>query len=103
MPGAHRANDVRFCGGKTRVINQSTVFVNDKLWAVKGDIVGNHGGAGYLKPVYGPKNVYVENKLIIVAVGDSASAKDRRRHPPGPVNPKGHSNDTIIYGGAAGA
>ena len=36
--GAHRQDDLRTCGAKTVVVGQSSVFVNNKLWAVEGDI-----------------------------------------------------------------
>jgi hypothetical protein len=99
MPGVHRQDDSRFCGATTVVSGQSSVFVNNKLWAVEGDL--NTHGAGQLVPVYGPKNVYVENKLVICAVGDK-SEPDDYPHPPGNPDPKGHSMDVVVYGGAAG-
>lgn len=102
MPGAHRNYDVRRCGGTTEVINQSTVFVNDLLWAVDGDPCKGHGGGGLCKPIYGALNVWVEDKLIIVAVGDTAYNADNLTHLPGEVDPTGHSTDTWIYDGGAG-
>lgn len=100
MPGVHRNNDSRKCGARTRVVGQSTVFINGKLCAVDGD-PNSHGG-GNLKPVYGAKNVYIEDKRIICALGDTAYNEDRHDHPPGPTDPLGHSNDVIVYGGASG-
>jgi hypothetical protein len=94
MPGAHRHDDSRFCGALTVVTNQSTVFVEDKLWAVKGD--PNSHVAGNLIPKFGALNVYIEDKLIIVAVGDTA-ASDLLGHTPGPVDPKTASGTTFSY------
>jgi hypothetical protein len=99
MPGAHRDNDSRFCGASTQVIGQSTVFVNNKLWAVEGDIC-THGN-GLLYAVYGAKNIYVENKLIICAVGDRATP-DNLGHPAPPTDPLSSSTDTTVYDGASG-
>lgn len=68
MPPAHRKGDLRACGATTVVVGQSTVFVNDKLWAVKDD--PNTHAAGGLIP--SGKNVYIEDKLIIVHRPDHA-------------------------------
>ena len=66
--GAHRQDDLRTCGAKTVVVGQSSVFVNNKLWAVEGDV--NTDGEGQL--IAGGKTVYVENKLVIVHAPDDA-------------------------------
>lgn len=104
MPGAHRNQDSRFCGAKTTVTGQSTVTVNGRLWAVENDY-DTHCQEGNLQAVYGAKNVKIEGKLVICAVGDSA-APDHAGcivlHPTGATNPLGHSNDVSVYGGAAG-
>jgi uncharacterized Zn-binding protein involved in type VI secretion len=42
LPKAHRDGDRRACDGHTKVVEQSTVFVNGKLWAVKGSKEGDH-------------------------------------------------------------
>lgn len=103
MPGCHRESDNRKCGAITKVIGQSSVFVNDKLWAVDGDPDdGTHGGGAFCKPIYGALNVFVENKLVICALGDTTYNPDGYQHPPGESDPKGHSFDTIVYGGAGG-
>jgi hypothetical protein len=74
MPyGAHRNGDSRTCGASTVVDNQTTVFVNDRLWAVEGDI--NSHGDGALVPVTGD-TVYVEGKLVIVHGPDNAFPDD---------------------------
>jgi hypothetical protein len=100
IPGVHRNGDKRFCGASTIVEGQSTVFANGRLISVDGD--PNTHEEGRNKPVYGAKNVYIEGKLIICAVGDSVYGSDLRLHPEGPANPLGHSLDVIVYGGGAG-
>ena len=95
MPGAHRNGDSRFCGAKTTVLNQSTVFVNSKLWAVEGD-PETHGN-GNLDAVYGAKNVYIEGKKVIVALGDEGEADDQE-HPKGATNPSQSSTNVFAYG-----
>lgn len=104
MPGAHRDTDSRFCGATTKVTGQSTVKVNNLLWAVEGDL-DDHCDQGALIASYGAKNVYIEGKLVICAMGDSA-ASDKEgcevEHPPSATKPKGHSNDVVVYGGGAG-
>ena len=99
MPGVHRNGDSRFCGATTTVTGQSTVRVNGKLWAVEGD-PSSHG-AGNLQSVYGAKNVRINGKSVICAVGDKASG-DLEDHPVPPTDPKGHSTNVLVYGGGAG-
>ena len=100
MPGVHRDEDARYCGASTEVEGQSTIFANGKLISVDGD--PNSHEEGRNKPVYGARNVYLEGKLIICAVGDSVYGIDLRLHPEGPANPSGHSYNVIVYGGGAG-
>lgn len=69
MPKAHRDNDSRICGAKTTVQNQSTVFVNGKLWAVL-DTTDNHGN-GQLINTTG-STVTIEGKPVIVHGPDHA-------------------------------
>jgi len=99
MPGAHRITDDRFCGGLTVEKGNSTVHVNGLLWAVEGD--PNDHGAGDLIAVYGTKNVFVNNKKVICAIGDKAEP-DNANHPAPPTDPKGSSNNVIVYGGGGG-
>lgn len=68
MPAAHRHDDLRTCGATTVVSGQSTVFVNNKLWAVDND-ENSHGG-GELNP--SGTTVFIENKLVIVNAPDDA-------------------------------
>ena len=104
MPGAHRHDDSRLCGAKTIVVGQSNVRVNGRLWSVENDL-DDHCNEGSLNAVYGALNVKINSKLVICAMGDTADG-DRAgcvvEHPAGATNPKGHSNDVIVYGGAAG-
>lgn len=99
--GVHRDTDSRACGATTIVIGQSTVYVNNLLWAVEGDIDTHCDPKGPLKAVYGAMNIYIENKKIIVGEGaDSFSAIDYQPplcivpHAPNPV---GTSPDTFAY------
>lgn len=94
MPGAHRVTDSRACGAVTSGSSQGTVFVNNKLWAVEGD-PNSHGG-GNLICVYGPKNIYIEGKHVIVAPGDLAGG-DAALHPSPFPRPAGASGDVIAY------
>jgi hypothetical protein len=74
MPyGAHRHGDLRTCGATTIVTNQTTVFVNNKLWAVEGDM--NTHGDGALVAVTG-STVFVQDKLVIVHGPDNAFPDD---------------------------
>jgi uncharacterized Zn-binding protein involved in type VI secretion len=74
MPfAAHRNGDTRTCGASTVVVGQTTVFVNNRLWAVEGDI--NSHGSGNLVPVTGD-TIYIEDKLVIVHGPDNAFPDD---------------------------
>jgi hypothetical protein len=94
MPGAHRHDDSRFCGATTTVIGQTNVYVNNKLWAVEGD-PETHGN-GNLVAEYGAKNVYINSKLVICAVGDNAD-EDDLSHPPTNTKPQDKSSDVLVY------
>lgn len=102
VPRVHRDTDLRICGAATIVVGQSTVFVNNLLWAVDFDI-DTHCNAGPLKPITAPRNVYVENKLVICAPGDAFYSPDYLGcflpHSPFPV---GGSPNTYVYGGVGG-
>lgn len=101
MPGIHRDGDMRICGDLTQVTGQSKVFVEGKLVAVEGDQI--YGGGAPLKAVYGTGTVEINGKKVIVALGDKAlPAKDTKKHPAPPTDPKGHSMTVIVYGGASG-
>ena len=72
MPSAHRDTDPRTCGAITTVTGQSSVFVDDLLWAVIGDPNNHTGGA--LSP--SGSTVFVEDKLVIINAPDSAAPDD---------------------------
>lgn len=94
MPGAHRQDDLRRCGATTTVTEQSTVFVNDKLWAVENDKCTHQRGD--LVPLTG-STVFCEDKKVIVAIGDTAKP-DLQGHGPGVDDPSGKSTDVFAYG-----
>ena len=94
MPGAHRKDDSRFCGAKTIVQGQSTVYVNGNLWAVEDD--PNDHGRGNLISVVG-STVKINGKKVIVALGDKATS-DNKDHNPNETKPKGHSDNVNCYG-----
>lgn len=100
MPKVHRDTDSRICGAKTIVLNQSTVYVNNLLWAVENDR-DDHCGAGALIAEIGT-TVEVENKKVIV-VGDGASEDYPNCGPPVPPHdlpkPTQGSDNTFCYGG----
>jgi hypothetical protein len=91
---AHRHDDPRVCGAKTTVENQTTVFVNNKLWAVKDST--NSDGNGQLIPT--GQTIFVENKLVICHTPDSSKADNKC-----PLDPHcvpatdGGSPDTVCY------
>lgn len=66
---AHRNGDSRNCGATTVVQNQSTVFVNGRLWAVQAS-QNSHGAGGLIAS---GTTVFVEGKNVIVHSPDSAS------------------------------
>lgn len=68
MPGAHRFDDLRACGATTIVTNQSTVYVNGKLWAVKGD-PNTHGAGGLINT---GTTVFINGINVIVNTVDHA-------------------------------
>lgn len=75
MPyAAHRHGDARICGATTIVSGQSTVYVNNQLWAVQGD--KNTHGEGALFPTTNPDSIYIEGKSIIVHGPDHAEPDD---------------------------
>jgi len=69
VPKAHRDRDSRKCGAKTTVTNQSSVYVNGRLWAVKGDDCDHQEGR--LINTSGD-TVFIEGKPVIVHGPDHA-------------------------------
>jgi hypothetical protein len=93
MPPAHRNNDNRQCTGKTVVQGQSTVFVNDRLWAVIGDVDDHQQGK--LLPTTG-QTVFIEDKLVIVHGPDKATP-DNKGHQVGATDTGEGSGDVSAY------
>lgn len=73
MPQTHRNTDLRACGATTTVIGQTTVFVNNLLWAVDGDLSTHCDPKGPLDP--SGSTVFVQGKNVVV-VGDGFYAPD---------------------------
>lgn len=92
MPKAHRDGDLRTCGATTVVTGQSTVYVNNKLWAVEGDL--NDHGQGALRAVLS-QDIFIENKKAIVTPGDEAFPDDQ--HPEPDTWPSQGSDDVLPY------
>ena len=96
MAKAHRENDSRTCGARTNVTHQSSVYVNNKLWAVEND-PNTHGG-GQLNALN--TGVYIENKKVIVR-SDDADADNLCPSEGGPhcdPDPNEGSDDVFAYG-----
>ena len=72
MPPVHLDQMLRYCGALTQVTGQSTVFMNGVLAAVEGD-KDTHGNGGDLIQQYGPGNIFINGKKLIVAMGDVAA------------------------------
>jgi uncharacterized Zn-binding protein involved in type VI secretion len=75
--GVHIHGHLRACGATTVVTGQSSVYVNNELWAVVGDR-NTHGGGPLINTT--GDAVFIENKNIIVngpdkTTGDCASPK----------------------------
>lgn len=70
MIQSHRHGDGRACGATTVVVGNSTVFVNGKLWAVRGD-PNTHGAGGLINTA--GKTVFIEGKNVIVNKPDHAN------------------------------
>ena len=90
MPRVHRHGDSRVCGATTVVQNQSTVYVNGKLWAVK-DSINSHGNGQLINS---GTTVFVNGLEVIVDSPDNAHP-DNAGHP----NPAtaGGSGDVFAY------
>jgi hypothetical protein len=94
---------LRFCGAQTLVTGQSSVIMNGVLAAVEGD-KDTHGNGGDLIARYGPGNIIIEGKRLIVAMGDTAlpDTEGLVQHPFSPTDPAQGSPNIIAYGGRSG-
>ncbi len=70
MPAIHRNGDPRACGATTIVSGQSTVFANQKLVAINGNL-SSHGAAALNA---GSKNVFIAGVAVVNNTADTASA-----------------------------
>jgi len=92
--GAHIHGHLRACGATTIVTNQSSVYVNNQLWAVVGD--KNTDVEGPLTNTTG-NSIFVENKNVIVDGPDFASAPDNLFHSEFEARTDQGSTDTFCY------
>ena len=90
---AHRHGDLRTCNATTKVSGQSTVFVNNKLWAVDGD--ENTHINGKLKP--SGQTIFIEGKKVIVHKPDTTYNADNASHPVGSTDTAQGSPNTFAY------
>lgn len=72
MSKAHRDGDSRNCGAVTVVTQQSSVFVNGKLWAVR-DSINSHGSGGLINS---GTTVTINGLPVIVHAPDNAQPDD---------------------------
>lgn len=91
---AHRHDDPRVCGATTIVQNQTTVFVNGKLWAVLGSF-NSHGNGGLINST--GDTVIIEGKPIIVHGPDSAFPDNLMISPHDVPSTAGGSDDVNSY------
>lgn len=90
MPEIHRNNDKRVCGATTKVVGQSTIYLNGELIAVEGDPC-SHGG-GELKADNNTGKLYINGKKVVY--NGSNAQPDRLGH----LNPKAASGSVNMYG-----
>lgn len=86
MPEVHRDGDSRSCGATTKVIGQSTVYLNGKLVSVEGDTCSHGGGA--LKASNNTGVWYINGKKVVY--NNSSASPDLLGHP----NPKAASGSS---------
>jgi len=99
MPAVHRDTDQRFCKATTKVVGNSSVYVNNLLASVKND--PNSHLKGELNASVNNGTVYIENKLLVL-LGSSAKP-DRKGH----TNPFASSGSPNVFacdssGGSSG-
>lgn len=100
MPGVHLDQMLRFCGAETIVKQQSTVFMNNLLSAVEGDI-NTHGMLGQLVST-SPGTVFIEGKKMIVSMMDQAmpdKLSELVQHVTNFPTPQKGSQNVFAYGG----
>lgn len=93
MPGAHRFGDSRACGASTIVVGNQTVFVNGRLWAVKGDI-DTHEAGGLINTT---GHTVFNQGIPVIVLGDKAE-QDMLGHVMSDDEAASASGDTFAYG-----
>lgn len=91
---AHRNDDPRVCGATTVVQNQSSVYVNGELWAVRGS-VNSHGNGGLINAT--GTTIEIENIPVIVHGPDPANPDDLVLSPHDIPSTAGGSDDVQAY------
>lgn len=95
MGAVHRQDDLRSCSATTVVNNQSTVFVNGKLWAIK-DSINSHGNGQLINS----GSTVTINGLPVIIQNDNAKPDNLCPKPGGNhCNPVavGHSDNVFCY------
>jgi hypothetical protein len=92
MAQVHRDTDSRYCGARTEVGSQTTVFVNGLLVALEGD-PESHGNGSLISASPGTVKV---GAWPIIVIGDTAGGDDLA-HLPGDTDPQGASPDVNSY------
>ena len=87
----HCDTHIRSCGATTKVIGQSTVYLNGKLVSVEGDICSHGGGA--LKASNNTGNWYINGKKVVF--NNSSAYPDDIGH----INPKASSGSSDCWAG----
>lgn len=91
MPAIHLNNDKRSCGATTKVVGQSTVYINGELVSVEGDISSH--GAGGLKADNNSGNFFINGKKVVF---DKSNAyMDNFGH----LNPSADGGSSDVFSG----
>jgi hypothetical protein len=92
MKPAHRHGDPRICGATTVVTGQSTVTVDGKLWAVKGD-PNSHGGGALINTTGSSVTI---NGIPVIVHGPDNAGGDNLLFPPHD-NPKTAGGSASVF------
>lgn len=107
MPPCHRITDFRACTATTITGKQQTVFVNNLLWCIVGDIDSHCNPQSPLVAVYPPRNVFIGKINVICALGDLGSFDKgvtcAEFHDPWDSRPVTGSPNTFVYAGSGAA
>lgn len=91
---AHRNGDARVCGAVTVVQNQSSVYVNGELWAVRGSF-NSHGNGGLINTT--GTTIEIEGIPVIVHGPDQANPDDLELAPHDVPSTAAGSGDVSAY------